>query len=381
MKILIAIPCLLNGGTERQTLMLSEVLQSCSHAVWILCYFEYDPAIVNELEKTGASVKLLNLDRKSGFLRIICRLRKEIRSARPEIVHVQYMAPGALPIVAARLAGVKKIFATVHQPYTKSHGMFAKLILRIASLLIIKFIAVSQNAERSWFGSAAMFNESRPLRLQPHHFTIQNAIDIDEIQKIISSTDREGLKKELDIHDGAIIIGAVSRLRHEKGIDTLVNAFSMLTQSHKNVHLLVVGNGPDEEALQNQAKESGISFMVTFYGQASWEHAMELLSLMDIVVVPSRFEGFGLTAAEAMAAGKPVIASDTSGLKEVVNDNETGILFPVDDVIALTDAMSKLVSVPQLRSNLGMAGKERVNTFFSTDIFRKNILSLYRNLS
>ena len=98
---------------------------------------------------------------------------------------------------------------------------------------------------------------------------------------------------------------------------------------------------------------------------------------MDIVVVPSRFEGFGLTAAEAMSAGKPVVASDTSGLKEVVVNSETGILFPVDDVTVLKEALVKLIAVPQLRSRFGAAGKERVLSNFSFDLYSKKIKALY----
>ena len=78
--------------------------------------------MVEEFQTTGADVILLDMNRNSGSWAVIKRLRKEIRQINPDVVHVQYMAPGALPIIAARLAGVKRVFATVHQPYTNSHG-------------------------------------------------------------------------------------------------------------------------------------------------------------------------------------------------------------------------------------------------------------------
>ena len=126
------------------------------------------------------------------------------------------------------------------------------------------------------------------------------------------------LKCELAIPAGIPVIGAVSRLRHEKGIDLLLEAFTFLIRSGEKAHLLLVGSGPDEKKLKDTIQTYELNSSVTFYGEAEWERAMQLMAIMDIVVVPSRFEGFGLTAAEAMAAGKPVIASDTSGLKEVV---------------------------------------------------------------
>ena len=347
------------------------------HAVDVICYFEHQNSMVEEFEKSGPIVKLLNLNRNLGSLRLILRLRKEIRNVKPDVVHVQYIAPGALPIIAARLAGIKTVFATVHQPYTKSHGKLAKLSLRVSSLLTTKFIAVSQNAEKSWFGTSGLFDENKPVKLQPYHFTIHNAIDIERIQKIISAVNIDDLKSDLAIPAGIPVIGAVSRLRHEKGIDLLIEAFNQLIKRGVNAHLLLVGNGPDEKTLKDNVQLYGLNSSVTFCGETNWERAMQLMSLMDIVVVPSRFEGFGLTAAEAMAMSKSVVASDTSGLKEVVSDGETGILFPVGDVTALKRALEKLIKDPQMRKRLGVAGKERVLSNFSLDLFSRKIQTLY----
>lgn len=349
------------------------------HEVTILCYFEYDYDIVGEFEKSGVSVNLLKFDRSLSYTKIIDSLRRVIRFYKPDAIHIQYMAPGALPIFASRFAGVKKIFATVHQPYTMTHSRFSRIILRCASIFTTKFVSVSQNAEKSWFGSSNLFDETKSLKSQPHHFTIYNAVDVNEIQRVVNRTVQSELKKRMNISDDNIIIGAVSRLRHEKGIDLLIGAFIQLVKIHTGIRLLIVGTGPDEEYLQELVRESGNSSQVTFYGAASWEHAIELLSVMDIVVVPSRFEGFGLSAAEAMAACKPVIASDTSGLKEVVNHNHTGLLFSVNDVSALKNAIQTLISDSQLRDQFGRAGKERVLSNFSNEIYVKRIQALYSN--
>lgn len=375
--ISLTIPCLLHGGTEMQTLMLSDVMRSYGHPVSVVCYFEYDIKIVDEFKATGATVKLLEMDRRIGFLKFILKLRREIKLISPDILHVQYMAPGALPVIAARLAGVKRIYATVHQPWTRSHGLFSKLILRTVSRLTTKFIAVSLNAERSWFGSAEMFDEDRPMRLQPRHFTIHNAVDADKIKEITEKADPVELQSQLNIPGNAIVIGAVSRLRHEKCIDMLIEAFRLLAKTNVDVHLLIVGSGPDEDKLKMQTLEAGIEDSVTFYGSALWEKAIELISVMDIVVVPSRFEGFSLTAAEAMAAGKPVVASDTSGLKEVVINEITGKLFPVDDAEALKLSLDHLLKDSGMREHMGNSGRSRVNEKFSIGLYANKIAALY----
>ncbi len=360
-----------------QTLNLTRALRSSGQMVSLLCYFEYDEAMVREFTETGTEVNLLKMDRKQGLAGLISRLRKEFISQKPGIVHVQYMAPGALPVIAARLAGVRTVFATIHQPYTKEHGKMAKLILRIASLLTTRFMAVSQNAEKSWFGSASLFDEDKPLSSQPRHFTIYNSVDAVRIADITGKTDCRAVRSKFNIPDDVTIIGTVSRLRHEKGTDILIEAFSLLAWERTGIFLLIAGSGPDGDRLKEQADKLGISAITIFYGAAEWDEAISLMSVMDIFVVPSRFEGFGLTAAEAMAAGKPVVASDIFGLKEVVKDNETGILFPVNDAAALKSAISRLLGDPELRARYGKAGRERAAAIFGTELYTRKIKALY----
>ncbi len=360
-----------------QTLSLVKVLQSFGYMVFLICYFEHEESMVFEFQNSGAKVILLDWNRKTGSFKFILRLRKEIRSIRPDVVHVQYMAPGALPIISARLAGVKTVFATVHQPYTKSHGRFAKLILRITSSITTRFLTVSQNVEKSWFGSSSLFDENKPLKSQCQHFTIYNSIDTEKIQRIVKRTDVESLKKEIGIPSKSLLIGAVSRLRYEKGIDLLIEAFKMLIAYSIDLNLLIVGSGQDEENLKNKAYSSDISDKVIFYGEMDWDKAMQLISIMDIVVVPSRFEGFGLSAAEAMAAGKPVIASESYGLKEVVINNETGLTFHVNNSEHLANKLKLLISNRELCRQYGNAGLKRVKTIFDIEVFQKKIGFLY----
>lgn len=376
-KACICIPCLGLGGTELQTINIIKVLNSLDIKVLLICYFEYEPDIVKEFNETGAMVKLLDLVRKDSFLKIITKIRYEIRSFNPDWVHVQYMAPGALPILAARLAYVRKVYATVHQPYTKSHGWLSKTILRIASVLATRFIVVSENAEKSWFGKSSLFNENISYHKQSNHFTIHNTIDSYRINELIAKTDKEKLKFNLNIPEGKLIIGSVARLQNEKGIDILLDAFAELINQTPNIHLLLVGDGPERFFLMGRAEELGIHKSVKFYGRAEWDMAIQLLGIMDIVVVPSRFEGFGLTAAEAMAAGKPVVASEEFGLKEIIVNEKTGLLFTTGNIELLKDKMLVLCNNEILRYRYGESGKKRCESVFGLDLYRKKISALY----
>jgi glycosyltransferase involved in cell wall biosynthesis len=296
--------------------------------------------------------------RPNGFKQVLFiykNLKRVINTYKPDLVHIQYMAPGAIPVFAARLAGVKKVLATVHQPYTHSHGKFSKIILRISALFCGAFIVVSKNAEVSWFGSSSLFDEHKTLQQQSKHFTVYNAVDILRIQELAMGVDSNKEKKIQHIESKSLVFGAVSRLRLEKGIDLLIEAFSRLVIENCNVHLHIVGNGPDEEKLKDLVSKLNIVDKVTFFGEASWEIAMQQMALIDVMVVPSRFEGFGLSAAEAMAMGKPVVASNVFGLKEVVCDEQTGLLFENGDsndlYVKLNTFCTKKTNYSRFREN------------------------------
>ena len=115
-QVLICIPMLLVGGTEMQSLNLVRVLVSNGYQVTVCCYYEHEELMVSGFRSTGAKVILMNLKRSGGLFNLIRELMKLFRSSQPNIVHVQYVAPGLIPIIAAKLSGLRTVFSTVHQP-------------------------------------------------------------------------------------------------------------------------------------------------------------------------------------------------------------------------------------------------------------------------
>jgi glycosyltransferase involved in cell wall biosynthesis len=332
--VLVAIPCLKNGGTEIQTLSLVRALQSSEYIVNVICYFEHDPHMVEEYRKVANNVILMNLDRNIKAIPFIAAIREEIRKDEYDIVHVQYMTPGALPILACKLCHVKTILATVHQPYSvKWHKKTWWIILRVSSLLTNHFISISQSVEKSWFGSINIYERTGDYR-RKRHFTVYNSIDIDKIDKILSIEQGKDKVKKY-----TLTYGYIGRISEEKGADILVKSFSELYNLDYDVHLVIVGDGPDMEKIRRSAEENFCSEGITFLGMKTWEEAMSTLMDIDVLIVPSRFEGFGLSAAEAMAASIPVIVSNVFGLKEIVTDGYDGIVFENENSEDLSRAM------------------------------------------
>ncbi|NQT55517.1 MAG: glycosyltransferase [Desulfobacteraceae bacterium] len=368
-----------------QTLNLVQVLISGQYEVTVCCYYEYDESVVEWFREAGARVILLGLDRSDGrfgigrVFELMRRLLAVGRDVKPDIVHVQYVAPGLVPIIASRIAKIKTVFATVHQPGSP-YGRKAKLLLRFGARLCTSFFCISKAVEESWFGDSKVF-EPENVDRHRRHYTIYNAGDaIFTYKAVITRVDRRAFKESLGLDEHPIII-IVGRLRGEKGHSVLLDAVTTVATAFPDVRLLVIGDGPDRESLKLKAEVLGIASNIVWMGQKEPDEVFKLLAISDIAVVPSLFEGFGLVAAEAMTVGLPVIGSDVDGLREVIEHEVTGVLFPPGDSTALSETLIDFLKNPDKAKGMGAKGRERVRRLFSLERFAISTLSAYRGFS
>ncbi|MGC8724669.1 MAG: glycosyltransferase family 4 protein [Acidobacteriota bacterium] len=364
-RALILTPVLLLGGTERHTQLLARVLCAAGHDVEVVCYYEHAPAMVTGVQAAGARVTLLNLRRREGLLRLLRVLKALIRKARPDVVHVEYVAPGFVPVLAARLAGARRLFATVHQPATP-YGWKARLLLRTAARLCTAFFCVSQAVERSWFGDSEVWTAGRDVHSR-RHWTLYTGVDVEAVSKR-AAQECPALRAKLGLAERPVV-GVVGRLRREKGQDILLDAMAEVVKEVPEARLLVVGDGPDREAFQAQARRLGLEGAVVWAGPAAPEAVHAYYGAMDVLAVPSRFEGFGLVAVEGLAAGLPVAASDVEGLREILEGMPGGKLVPAGDASALVKAIIELLQDPKARAKFGAQGKAEVARRFSMEAF------------
>jgi glycosyltransferase involved in cell wall biosynthesis len=167
---------------------------------------------------------------------------------------------------------------------------------------------------------------------------------------------------ELDIPPGAIIVGFAARLDHRKGLLDLARAWPAVAGANPAAHLVIAGRGPAE------AEARGILAAAPRVHWLGYRSDMaSVLKRFDIAAVPSHWEGFGLSAAEALAAGVPVVAANASSLPEIVRHRREGLLVPPRDPDALARALIELVSDAELRRALGEAGRVRVVSGFSSE--------------
>jgi glycosyltransferase involved in cell wall biosynthesis len=380
-NILICIPVLLLGGTEIQTLYLVRILVEAGYRVTVCCYYEFDNSVLVHFKEAGADVILLRLDRSNRrfgankIFELIRTLVAIFREYRPDIVHVQYIAPGLIPISSAKLSGLKTVFATVHQP-GRTYGWKPKLLIHIAASLCNAFFCNSKAVEESWFGDSQIFNPEK-IDKKRKHFTIYNGVDVDRIERIAKEADTERIRESLNIGNKKVV-GVVGRLRSEKGQAVLLKAMVDVINVIPDAVLLVVGDGPDRQHLEQLAIQFGINSHVLWLGQRKQEEVFELYSIMDVVAVPSIFEGFGLAAAEAMAVRRPVVGTRVDGLTEIIEESVTGYLVPVNNSGELAQALIKLLNNPERARTMGLNGAERVKKMFSLEQFSESTLAAYR---
>ncbi|HTX19065.1 MAG TPA: glycosyltransferase family 4 protein [Bacteroidota bacterium] len=379
--VLIGLPMLRRGGTEIQTLALVRALQGKSWRVVVCCYYEHEPRIVEEFQAAGAEVLNLGLRRSSGpgslseLIRLFFALVRTCQRVRPEAVHVQYVAPGLVPILAAKAAGVRRIFATIHYP---CHGFGARerWLVRFGARLCSLFICNSLATENSWFGSSIAIDDPAAANRRLSHCTVYNCVDYSAVAESALKYGRRESRTAAGV-SGSNVIGVVARLRSEKGHRFLLEAMPAVLGDVPDCELLVVGDGPDKEVLRSLASKLGIADRVIWMGERNSGETYRLYGAMDILVVPSEFEGFGLSAAEGMAAGLPVIASDVGGLREVVADGSTGYLVPFGERTRLASAIVSLLLSPERREAMGKTGQRRVGELFSRSRFEKAIAKVY----
>lgn len=382
--ITICIPCLLLGGTEIQTLNLVRVLISGGHRVTVCCYYEFDRDVVEWFKSAGSEVVLLKLtrDRRKfsvlSIWRLIRRLFVVFRDIQPDIVHVQYLAPGLIPIITARLASMRRVIATVHTAGSYAYGTKAKFLLRIASNLCDRFICVSRGVEEFWFGSSQIFDPAN-MNKNRKHYTVYNAIDTAAITQAVKTADKSKIKKDMNI-EGRFVIGIVGRLAMPKGHAILMDAMTQVVNKFPDVILLVIGEGPEKQKLIEKAANLNLNNNILWPGAQPQNKVFEFYSIMDVFVMPSFYEGFGLTAAEAMAAGLPVVGTNIEGLSEVVEDGVTGILVPPGDSVALSNAVLQLLQNPGKAETYGNNGSIRAKRLFSLENFSHLMQSIYKSI-
>lgn len=366
------------------TLQLCRALREGGYKVLVCVYHEYHKAMLGQYLAAGVEVRLLGLPRLTrrplfSLWQVFRIVHQVIATEMPDVIHVQYMTPTLGPLLAARLSGVP-VLATIHVSASHYGGLGRCLVRFVARTLCSAFVCISQHVQRSFFESSRLFQPG-DLHRGGRIFSIPSCVDPVVMTAEHSPPDVAPLRRHYGI-SGEPLIGFVGRMETIKGPDVLLKAFARIVQVKPEVRLIMVGDGSSLEGFKSLAESLGISGKVVWAGRKPQEEVYRYFQIIDVVAMPSRpgLEGFGLSAAEAMACGRPVVASAVDALPEVVADGETGILVPPEDDLALANALLELLRQPEQREKMGRAGRQRIEELFSVGIFNRRILELYEEV-
>jgi glycosyltransferase involved in cell wall biosynthesis len=175
-------------------------------------------------------------------------------------------------------------------------------------------------------------------------------------------------------------IVSVGHLHAQKGHDVLIEGMTEITREIPEAKLLIIGDGPQKAALKQLVQELQLSNSVDLLGSMPPDEVIETLKGAHVFALASNWEGFGIAVIEAMASGKPVVATDVEGLRDVVKDGSTGFLVPRGEPGPLAEKIILLLRNPDLRLQMGREGRKRVEVLFSLDNMMVGLETMYRDL-
>lgn len=369
-KAALLLPCLLTGGTEVATLDTATALKVLGYRVNVIVYFdETDPAMLAVFKQEGITVTLLGLKRAGGVapaIRLALALGNALLKLRPSLVWLQYMTPTLVPLLVARLL-TRRLLAVVHVAAGHYKPVAMARLRWLASWWCDALVCVSYTSAHGILGQVPAYSRlARRVKVLP------NAIDTEAARDAVATNWRG----QLGIDAESPVIGYVGRLAHNKGVDVLLRAAAQVNQQHPECHWLIVGDGAEKAQLQHIAERAGLARKVHFVGNVPRDAVYGAMKGFDIAVVPSREEGFGLTALEAMACGVPLVASGVDALREVVQDGETGVLFTPGDADALTVILMQLLAFQEQRQALAVAATRHAEATYGRQAFLRKISNL-----
>jgi glycosyltransferase involved in cell wall biosynthesis len=304
------------------------------------------------------------------------RLAGLIRRERPQILHTHTAKAGTVGRVAALLAGRARppiVVHTFHGHVLRGYfgplrSGFFRLLERVLARHTTILVAVSPQVR----------DDLVELGVAPADKFAVVRLGIELGQRVGVADGRAETRHYLGIPDGRFAVGWVGRMTAVKRGDDVLEGFKLLRERGVDATLCLVGDGPDRPHLEQKAHELGIVRDTLFLGYQ--EDIAPLYAAFDALVLPSGNEGTPVSVIEALAAGRPVVATRVGGVPDVVRDGVDGFLVDPGATDELAERLTQLASDPELRERFGGAGRSRVLPRYAVDRLVDDVDRLYRAL-
>ena len=311
-----------------------------------------------KLEALGIKVKYFHIE-KLWHIYKLANIVSFLRQGRFDILHSYLFHANIIGRICGKLAGILIIVSSIR--VCEREKLYHLWMDRITNWMVDIEICVSKEVKNFTIEKANI----------PEHKleVVENGIPDSFLNAVTSHRNKKA---------HSLVIGTVARLSEQKGIKYLLHAAKRVINKFPDITFIIAGNGSQREKLGDLSIELGISDKVKFPGFRN--DIPELLFVIDIFVLPSLWEGMPNVLLEAMAAGKPVIATDTGGSKDIIDSSINGILVEPGNSEALAEAILKLLEDPAQRQRLGESAKQTVKERFPIDKMISKTEQVYAQL-
>jgi glycosyltransferase involved in cell wall biosynthesis len=353
------------GGCEEVILLL---LQGLDRSLWRPILFHYDEPGIARLvigaKQLGVECHIVPVMPGHNLLITLMQFFRELKLIQPDIFHAHLNWPLGCrhALIAAWLNRVPAIVATSHLYSSISGSRYAWLKQRIQAHIVNRYVAVSKEV-RNRLCEDLLIPENKVS-------VVLNGIYL----KPFDLAPDKILRTQLLAGKQLSIVFTPARLHEQKGHKYLIDAVA----SVPNAMFVLAGDGPERNFLEKYAFDRGVNERVIFLGYR--KDIAQLLASCDLFVLPSLYEGLPISIIEAMASGKPIIATDIGGNNEAIIHGETGYLVPPKDSEKLAEIINMILANPSISINIGRAAKKRAYEQFSSNAMIRNLTQIYEEL-
>ena len=335
----------------------------------------YDPCVVSiekrgtvgeKIEQLGIEVVYLNDKGRLFSPGLMIKIAKILEEKKPDILQTSLFYANFYGRIAAIFFKPKAVIIEEHSTYFEKK-FYHILIDKLLSIFTDKIIACSK--------SVLYFTAKQEGIKKDKFFLIYNAVDEKRFNVPASKSD---LRKKYGFSENDFIVGTVGMVIPIKGHRFIVEAASSLQNVIPGLKVLIIGDGEGKDALERSVRSGNLEKKVIFMGER--QDVPELMKIMDIFVLPSLQEGFPMTILEAMYTGLPVIASDISGIPEIIENGENGLLIPPSDVSLLKEKIIALYNDVNLRARYGSNARKKIESGYLPEHYMFKLEGLYQSL-
>jgi len=354
------------GGLEIMALETSKELIKKGHEVVLFC--RKDSTLYNEARKAG--IKSFEVfDKNKYLIGSIRKIKSILNAGKYDIIHTHHSHDLWALVPALRKINVK-LFLTKHVASIPKKDLLHRYLYKRVNGLF----AISNYIKECVI-------EKYPVPKEKIYL-LHDFINLKNFNK--SLYNRNDTRKIYSIPEDALVIGMAGRISPGKGHEDFIDTAKIILKNNpQNIYFVVIGGASHGEDVYGNkiklyAKESGVEDKIIFTGFNS--EIPKLLNMLDIFVLPSHEESFGIIVLEAMAMELPVIATNNAGVVDIVEDNETGILIEPKKPERIAESIKILMNDKNKRNNFGIKGRKRVDEVFSTGIIISQLMEYYKNV-